>query len=81
MFCILFDTKVKMNAYDVNVFSDDEEDLAPHILARPKIIRPRTNFWEEYDQKDFFDRFRLSPRTVEMITEEISDLIKHPTDR
>lgn len=66
-----------MDLYEINAFSDNEDEGG----RRPRIIRPRTNFFEEYDRKDFFDRFRLSPRTVERISEEIKDLINHPTNR
>ncbi|KAG5900446.1 hypothetical protein JTB14_029332 [Gonioctena quinquepunctata] len=45
-----------MDMYDINAFSEDEEEV-----RWPKIIRPRPNF---------FDRCRLSPRSVEMIIEE-----------
>lgn len=65
-----------MDIYEVNAFSDDEE-----VARRPRIIRPRPNFFEKYDEKDFFDRFRLTPRTAERIMEDISGLIEHPTDR
>ncbi|XP_074029448.1 uncharacterized protein [Leptinotarsa decemlineata] len=65
-----------MEFYDINAFSDDEE-----VVRHPKLIRPRTDFFEEYDQKDFFDRFRLTRRTTEPIVEEIRDLIDSPTER
>jgi hypothetical protein len=51
--------------YDVNAYSSDEEP------RRPKTIRFRPNHFEEWDQKDFFSRFRLSSRTVERLLEEI----------
>jgi hypothetical protein len=59
--------------YDVNAYSSDEE------LRRPKTIRFRPNHFEEWDQKDFFSRFRLSSRTVE--TEEIEEAISYQTNR
>lgn len=61
--------------YDVNAFSSDDE------VRRPRIFRYRPNYFEEYDQKDFFNRFRLSPRTVENLVEEIQEAISHLTHR
>lgn len=54
----------------------DDEEI---IIRRPRIIR--SNFFEEYDERDFFDRFRLFPRTVENVIEEIRDLIEHHSNR
>ncbi|XP_044754446.1 putative nuclease HARBI1 [Coccinella septempunctata] len=64
-----------MDDYDVNAYSSDEE------AARPRIIRARRNYFEEYDDLDFFYRFRLRKRTVENILYQIDDLIRHPTER
>ncbi|XP_020298243.1 putative nuclease HARBI1 [Pseudomyrmex gracilis] len=61
--------------YDVNAYSSDEE------IRRPKIIRHRPNYFEEYDGHDFFVRFRLSKRTTENVLNEIEDIISHPTHR
>lgn len=63
--------------YDVNAYSSESDDEP----RRPKIIRYRPNFFEEYDGKDFFNRFRLSPRTVENLLEQIEDVLKYPTNR
>lgn len=64
-----------MMDFDINAYSSDEE------VRRPKIIRHRPNYFEEYDRLDFFKRFRLTPRTVENVIEEIEGLIAHPTNR
>ncbi|XP_018397713.1 PREDICTED: putative nuclease HARBI1 [Cyphomyrmex costatus] len=61
---------------DINVYSSDE-DFEP----RRRLFRPRMNYFEEYDQEEFHYRFRLKPRTVENILEEIRDIISHPTGR
>lgn len=62
--------------YDIIAYSSDEE-----IVRRPKIIRHRPNYFEEYDNHDFFVRFCLSKRTVNRILEEIEEVIRHPTNR
>jgi hypothetical protein len=61
--------------YLVNAYSSDEEP------RRPKTIRFRPNHLEEWDQKDFFSRFRLSSRTVERLLEEIEETISYQTNR
>jgi hypothetical protein len=61
--------------YDVNAYSSDEEP------RKPKTIRFRPNHFEEWDQKDFFSRFRLSSRTVERLLEEIEEAICYQTNR
>lgn len=64
-----------MNIYDVNAYSSDDEP------RRPKIIRYRPNFFEEFDEYDFFVRFRLPKRTVENLLEDIEENIRYPTLR
>jgi hypothetical protein len=61
--------------YDVNAYSSDEEQ------RKPKTIRFRPNHFEEWNQKDFFSRFRLSSRTVERLLEKIKEAISYPTNR
>jgi hypothetical protein len=61
--------------YDVNAYSSDEEP------RRPKTIRFWPNHFEEWDQKDFFSRFRLSSRTVERLLEEIEEAISYQTNQ
>jgi len=63
------------NKMDINAYSSDEEP------RQRRLFRPRRNYFEEYNQYEFFCRFRLRPRTVENILEEIGDIISHPTDR
>lgn len=65
------DTVFRVNAFS----SDDEEE------RRRRIIRPRPNDFEVWDEKDFFQRFRLSKRAVGNILEEIEDTIRFPTNR
>ncbi|KAJ8910046.1 hypothetical protein NQ315_008906, partial [Exocentrus adspersus] len=38
--------------YDINAYSSDED-----VIRRPKIIRVRPNYFEEYDRKDFLIDF------------------------
>jgi hypothetical protein len=61
--------------YGINTCSTDEEP------RRPKTIRFRPNHFEEWDQKDFFSRFRLSSRKVERLLEKIEEAISYPTNR
>lgn len=63
--------------FNVNAYSSDEE----MNYRRPKIFRRRPNYFEELDNFDFFSKFRLSKRTVEMILEQIEDNISYPTNR
>jgi hypothetical protein len=61
--------------YGINTYSSDQEP------RRPKTIRFKANHFEEWDQKDFFSRFRLSSRTVERLLEKIEEAISYPTNR
>jgi hypothetical protein len=61
--------------YDVNAYSSDEEP------RRPKTIRFRPNHFKEWDQKDFFSRFRLSSRTVERLLQKKEEAISYQTSR
>lgn len=64
-----------MNNYDVNAYSSDEE------ARRDRVFRPRMNYFDEYDEHEFFCRFRLTPRTVENLLQEVGEVIAHPTQR
>lgn len=63
--------------------SDDDEYFYNFVeyQRRPQIVRQRFNPFEEYDDKDFFIRFRLSKATVLYILELIEGALEHPTDR
>lgn len=67
-----------MDNYDiVNAFSDDED--VP--IRRQRVVRRRPNHFEIWDNKEFFQRFRLSARTIENILEELDDVLRYPTNR
>ncbi|XP_018580381.1 putative nuclease HARBI1 [Anoplophora glabripennis] len=68
-----------MNDYEINAYSSEEELIENE--ARPRVFRRRPNYFEIYDPQDFFVRFRLKPRTVEMLLEELDEAISHPTER
>lgn len=62
--------------------SSSSSDEEPEIyLRRTKLYRSRKNRFEEYDDVDFFVRFRLTKRTVELVLHQIENLIKLPTNR
>ena len=66
-----------MNDYELNAFSDDEE----LSLRKRRVVRERINHFEKWDYKEFFQRFRLSKRTVENLIEELDNVLRHPTER
>ncbi|KAJ8910259.1 hypothetical protein NQ315_004995 [Exocentrus adspersus] len=61
-----------MDLYDVNAYSSDEKP------RRPKVIRHRVNYFEEWNEWDFFCRFRPSKHTVETIVDDIQETISYP---
>lgn len=75
-----------MVEYEVDVFSDDDDDEEMEILAnvlyrRPYTVRQRPNHLEFWDDTDFKARFRLSKRSVQYILANIEHLIRLPTNR
>jgi len=57
--------------------SSDEE--IRHVER--KKYRVRTNYLEEYNDREFFDRFRFTKDFVVAICEQIEDVIAPPTNR
>ncbi|XP_018367579.1 PREDICTED: putative nuclease HARBI1, partial [Trachymyrmex cornetzi] len=48
---------------------------------RPRIIRPRINYMEIFDEIDFRKRFRISKNNFMTVLERIEDEIRHKSDR
>lgn len=61
----------------VNAFSEDED--IP--IRKQRVVRNRPNHFEIWDNKEFFQRFRLSPQTIENILEEVEEVLQYPTNR
>ena len=52
-----------------------DADMAEELNSVPRVIRDRSNPFEEFDDGEFFDRFRLSKASVQCLLEMIkSDL-------
>lgn len=68
---------------DFEDMSDEETEilLSITILRRAKTIRTRSDFFITYDEKDFYDRFRLSKEAANIVIEHISSHIKRKTNR
>lgn len=59
--------------------SSDEEDAL--FLRREKIYKPRINHFTQYDDIEFFERFRLTKPTFMHLLHSIADNIRLPTNR
>lgn len=59
--------------------SSDEEDAL--FLRREKVYKPRINHFVEYDDIEFFERFRLTKPTFQHLLHAIEDNIRLPTNR
>ncbi|GLV46575.1 uncharacterized protein CBL_20880, partial [Carabus blaptoides fortunei] len=71
---------------DINeVLTDSEDEINfvynIHEPRRAKILRERKNHFEEWDEIDFLNRFRLSKDTVRRVLEQIKNAISNPTNR
>lgn len=74
--------------FDVNIFpesddsSDEEiEDYINIIHRRPRIFHDRPNHMNYWDDYDFFNRFRLTKESVQLILGQIEERIRYPTER
>ncbi|KAJ8909946.1 hypothetical protein NQ315_004013 [Exocentrus adspersus] len=71
-----------MDPININIFDSDNEDIQDIYLPRhPKVFKNRPNYFDEYDELEFFKRFRLQKHTVQMVLHTIENLIKYPTNR
>ncbi|KAK5650446.1 hypothetical protein RI129_001475 [Pyrocoelia pectoralis] len=61
--------------------SSSSEDEQAIVLRRQKIYRPRTQYLTEYDDVEFFDRFRLTKPTVLALLQQIVAELDSPTNR
>ena len=69
--------------------SCDEEDISDEecwellditILRRRRIIRPRPNHFNIFNDAEFYKRFRMSKRSAYTVLELIAPFIKNPTN-
>ncbi|CAH1988967.1 unnamed protein product [Acanthoscelides obtectus] len=51
---------------DLDHYDDDDE----HI-RRPRVLRDRTDYFEQYDEMDFFRRFRMNKNTALFVLDQI----------
>lgn len=72
---------------NVNILSDssdsdsDLEDYVNIVFRRPRILHQRVNHMNQWDDLDFFNRFRLSKHTVHILVNQIEEEIQHQTER
>ncbi|KAJ8978496.1 hypothetical protein NQ317_009124 [Molorchus minor] len=61
------------------VVSEDDEEIADYLRhinpRRLHVVRERPNHFLDWDDHDFFNRFRLSKPTAERIIHEIAENI------
>lgn len=65
-------------------FSDSDDELLYNLFLRTrkqKKIRQRPDILNEYDDDEFFMRFRLKKDTVLMVLDQINDDLESMTDR
>lgn len=75
--------------YDYDHSSSDEEDIDDlnfvTFLCQPRrhkarVYKNRSDHFLEWDDMDFYHRFRLSKRVINCVLDLIKDDIKSPTD-
>lgn len=68
-----------MNILSSSSSSSDDENV--WFVRRRKIYRIRENHLEKYDALDFFQRFRITKDTFQVLLSKIEDRIRNPTNR
>ncbi|XP_050460860.1 putative nuclease HARBI1 [Cataglyphis hispanica] len=63
------------------VLSSEDENFIEIKNRRPKKIRRRPSYFEEFDNIDFHARFRLSKKSVTIVLTEIEQEISHKTEQ
>ena len=66
---------------DSDLSDSDDDELLIYDVRRPRWIRERNNYFEEYDDVDFKTRFRLSKESVLSVLDHIEHQLEFPTDR
>ncbi|KAB0805309.1 hypothetical protein PPYR_02279 [Photinus pyralis] len=64
-----------------DLFSSSDEELLGVEVHRPYTIRERNHHFDDWDDVDFFRRFRLSKQSVEVVLNLIQNQIQHRTNR
>jgi len=57
------------------------DELFDAFQTRPRWIRERSEFFDDYDDVDFQTRFRLSKRSTLAVLAEIEHALEFPSDR
>lgn len=70
-----------MNEYEDFVWSDDDEEIVERLQRRDYTVRNRSNPFDEYDDTDFYKRFRLDKATVQELLELIAHQLIFLTER
>lgn len=63
------------------VLFDEYDDHNVEENRRPRIIRPRINYFEIFDDVDFIRRFGIPQHSFTMLLERIQNEIQYNTDR
>lgn len=66
---------------EYSAFEDSDDELAEEVYRRPRWIRERQNFFDDYDEKDFVTHFRLSKKSTLHVLEQIENRLEFLTDR
>lgn len=61
--------------------SSDEDYVDEAQIPRPRWIRERHSYFDEYDDVDFKTRFRMSKETTLSILEQIEEQLEFPSNR
>lgn len=65
-----------------DVLEDDELDAFDLVVyGIPRNVHVRTNYFEEYNELNFFRRFRLQKQSVINILEQIEDHLQYTHNR
>lgn len=66
-----------------DVLEDDDELDAFNLVVYgiPRNVHVRANYLEQYDELNFFKRFRLRKESVMHILEQIEDHLRYTHDR
>lgn len=76
---IILNKKMDLN---FDVLEDDELDAFDLVVyGIPRNVHVRTNYFEEYNELNFFRRFRLQKQSVINILEQIEDHLQYTHNR
>lgn len=59
----------------------EDVDFYTDRHSKPRLVRPRPDWFQNYDEMDFFKRYRMGKNTALWILHQIAEDLEYTSDR